>query len=165
MSPLFGSCQPGDHVKARRDITAGFLDAITGSATVPQGRRGIVREVRPGLFTDRYVVEFDDGWTTQTLRDIRSSDVRKAALGHGERSWGWRRDVSVGVRLGIFLAIGLPTLIALGTYFLNGGTVGELFGALVTEALLLAGDIIAFIGPTVSIVVVACALLLLARMK
>ncbi len=45
----FGRLSEGDHVLARRDITAGFIDALAGSATIRKGRYGIVRRVDPGL--------------------------------------------------------------------------------------------------------------------
>lgn len=50
-----------------------------------------MREVRPGLWSDRLVVEFGDGWSTRTVREVRDSDVARTVLGHGELYWRRRR--------------------------------------------------------------------------
>ncbi len=142
---MFSAPAIGDHVKARRDLRAGFVDGLTGATSVPKGRRGIVRARRRGLMTERYVVEFDDGWTTRTV-DVRPRDVRRAALGTGERSWTLHRDVKVGMRLGLFLAFTLPALVGVGLYFLHGGTTSGLVGALINEVVSLLGSIVGAIG-------------------
>ncbi|MBE2318348.1 hypothetical protein DVA67_020370 [Solirubrobacter sp. CPCC 204708] len=146
MSLLFGSPQVGDHVRARRAIASGWMDALTGATSVPKGSTGIVREVRNGWFSSSLVVEFDGGWTTRTIRDVRPSDVSRTWMS-GERAWQRRRDVGVGVRIGLFLVFGLPALVSLALYFLGGGTLAALIPALLEEGVRFALQVASVIGP------------------
>jgi hypothetical protein len=143
---LFGPPQVGDHVRARRDLASGMLDALYGTTSVRKGRTGIVREVHAGWLSSRLVVEFDDGWTTRTLRDVRPADVGRT-FASGEQAWRRRRDLMVGIRTGLFLVFGLPALISLTLYFLGGGTVAELIPALLGEGALFALEVASIIGP------------------
>lgn len=160
---LWGGRQIGDHVKARRDIAAGFVDSVTGHATIKKGRRGIIRGVRPGWLWDRYTVEFSDGYLTKTIRDVRQPDLRRLVVGHGDQQWKWRRDVHVGVRLGLFAFFTLPALVAASLYFLHGGTIDGFLTGLMTAALSLLGHAVAFVGPTVALLVILSALWLRSR--
>jgi hypothetical protein len=143
---LFGSPQVGDHVRARRDLASGMLDALYRTTSVRKGRTGIVREVHDGWFSSRLVVEFDDGWMTRTLRDVRPGDVSRT-FASGEQAWKRRRDLMVGIRVGLFLVFGLPALISLALYFLGGGTVAELIPALLEQSVVFALEVAAVIGP------------------
>src|SRR4051794_2348457 len=98
---------------------------------VRRGQRGIVRDVHAGfIFGTEYLVEFSDGWLTHTER-VKPGDVRRRAFDGGEESWSSRRQWEVGVRLGLFLAFGLPALCALFRYFVfDGGTAAGLVAAL-----------------------------------
>lgn len=118
----------GDHVRAERDITSGWL----GGAVVRKGRRGIVRAVSRGVWRTTYVVEFDDTFGSLTVTGIEQSALR-ASGGHGESSWAFRRDMRRGVRLGMFLAFTLPALLGAGWYLLNGGTLDGLLAAAVQQ--------------------------------
>lgn len=155
----------GDHVKARRDISAGFVDSLTGQPTIKKGRRGIIRDVQPGWMRDRYVVEFSDGYLPKTIRDVRGSDIRSLLVGHGEQQWQWRRDLHVGARFGLFALFTLPGLVAIGLYFLHGGTPAGLLSAIVNAFASLLVDAVSFVGPTVVIVVILVVLFIRSRKR
>lgn len=140
----------GDHVKASRDITCGVIDALSGTPTVRRGRRGIVREVEAGWWRTRCTVEFDQGWTTTTVRAVDATWLTRG-LGHGEPAWDRRRDVRRGIKLGL-LALNVPVLVMVGLYLLRGGdpvalAIGVL-GALATMAgaVALAHPVLALAG-------------------
>jgi len=155
----WGALRVGDHVRARRDLAGGFLDTLTGGTAIPEGRRGIVREVGSGLLRTRYAVEFEDGFGTRTLRDLTDDDLRRGA-GHGESSWQWGRDVRRGVRLGLFVAFTLPALLAAAWYFLQGGTPAGLVAAVVVAAV---DGVLALLGPVIPLLVAAGVVWLVVR--
>ncbi len=148
----------GQQVRARRDLHGG-LTLLGGGPTVRQGARGLIVEVEPGgfLLGERYVVEFATGLTSQTMR-VRRDDIRVLALGGGPESWRRRRELERGVRLGVFLAFGLPTLWALAVYFVHGGTIADLVIAVPGELVALVIEAIATIGFVPTLLLVAGAL-------
>jgi hypothetical protein len=162
----FGTTDVGDHVRARRDITEGWADSFSGRPSIRRGRPGIVRDVQRGLFSTRYTVEFDDGFGTRTISNLTDGDLRSTG-GHGQGAWDTKQSLRRGVRLGLFCAFTLPALIALGWYFLNGGTLAELLPALIDEALSLALGLAAWgfglLGPAAPLLVLGLLGFLLLR--
>lgn len=140
---MFGSrLQVGQQVRAVHDV-----DSWLGARQVRRGQRGIVRAVEPGfLFGTRYVVEFADGLGTHTVR-VGEGDVRRRAFDGGPDGWARSRTWEVGVRLGLFLAFGVPALFALARYFLlEDGTLPELIAELPVAALDFSLQILSVLG-------------------
>jgi hypothetical protein len=136
---MFASLQPGDHVKARTDLTTGLTDSLYGTPTIRKGRRGIVREVNPGFWRSRCTVEFEQGWTTHTAK-VDTSDVVRT-FSKGEAAWQRRRELTRGVKLGLLL-FNLPLFAAIAIYLLRGHDPVTLAGATIMEGLNMAASII-----------------------
>lgn len=61
--------------------------------------------------------------------------------------------------MGLFLAVGAPALIACALFLLHRGAIDELAGALVVEALMVVGDLVALIGAAGAILLLTAPLL------
>jgi hypothetical protein len=157
---MFGSLQAGQQVRAVRDVKN-----WAGVRVIRRGQGGIVREVHSGfLFGTEYVVEFSDGWLTHNER-VRHADVRRRVFDSGDEGWSSRRQWELGIRLGLFVAFGLPALFALIRYFVfDGGTTDDLIAALPDAVLGSVMDAIAILGP-LGVALVAGALYLRSRRR
>lgn len=142
-----GQMPVGSHVKARRDLAISAIDILTNRATVKKGTHGIVRKVQSaGWFLPRYEVEWNGMLFSRTFRGIKQSDIRPVWSALGDGSWERRRDVAIGVRIGLLL-LALPGLIKLAIYLLEGGKLFGLLGAFASEILAIALTAVAWIGP------------------
>jgi hypothetical protein len=150
---MFGAAlEPGQQVRAVRDVKDWL-----GCRVAKRGQRGIVRKAIPGgwFSQDQYEVEFADGLFTRRVR-VKAADVRRRAFDTGESGWKSAREWQVGMRLGLFVAFGLPALFGLARYFLfDHGTASGLIAALPGAALGTVVDVAAIIGPLGVIAVLA----------
>lgn len=124
---MFWGISEGDRVIARRRIHTGLFNL---GAEVRRGAHGIVRSAPAGLLARGMTVEFDGGHTTH----VSARDVRRAVFGHGQQAWEKRQATRQGIKLGMAL-LWLPALVALGRYFLAGGSVSSLIAAAPAMAL------------------------------
>lgn len=144
---MIGSLHVEQQVRASRDLTVGFMDAVYGTPTIKRGTRGIVVAVIPGgLFSgDRYTVEFSAGLFTRTV-EVRARDVRAIWGAGGRSAWESRRQFAVGVRIGAWLVLALPMAWGLAGFFLRGGTVSELIAAAPGAILAVASGLMSRFG-------------------
>lgn len=143
---IFGGFSEGDHVVLREDLY-GCLGAL-GYPIARRGTRAIVRRP-PTWFSGRYEVEIASG--RRLL--VSGRKLRPAPYGHGDEAWRRWKANRQGVRLGMFIVLGLPAAVAVVRYYAEGGTTSGLVTALPGAVLAVVMDLIGVISLPVAALV------------
>lgn len=119
-----GSIDIGDHVRTTRETPDGVI--MPG---VSRGRVGIVRNI-DGFFTRIATVEFLHGGSAR----VPVRNLARTFLQGGEDGGKKRKQRRRGFQLGM-LILNVPLLVALASYFIDGGTLPGLAPAAFSAAL------------------------------
>lgn len=154
----FSPYEVGSLVRAERSLAAGWGDIFTGGRSVRRGATGIVKDVHPGVFVDRYTVEFSTGFLPTVCHRVRERDLKRLRSFAPARSYEMRRDVAIGVRTGL-LILAIWAAIQTGWYFADGGSLDGLVVGVFNELLAIVLALVARLGPVLFMPVVAYVLI------